>query len=326
MVPSHSMFLDLLIALFHMQGIEDPNFFLTSNVVNPIYNDTDFVSPYLESYSNYETSLNQQSVEGEVLEINKADDKLCRPNQVINTNISTSSTDTNLISFRYPSSTPLEEHHHQYDDGFVHKAEVPPQQLFDFSGNESEASLHKYSQEYLCGDQAMKIDKSITNKSHLQVHEHVVAERLRRQRLNKLFIGLSATIPGLKKLDKASILKDAIEYIKRLEEQSKALEEEAGRQLGKPKHPNRIDTSDYHSSALISDIQARFCEGEILIKIHCKQPKQVTHKLLGELEKLHLTIINCSVIPFDESHDITIIAQVLKSNAFDIQIAFVWCI
>lgn len=131
-------------------------------------------------------------------------------------------------------------------------------------------------------------------------------------------------------MDKASILKDAVEYIKQLQERTKALEEES-KQLGKPKHPKKIrmteDTnkSDYQSSALISDIKARVCDGEILIRIQCKKPKQVTLKLLGELEKLHLTVINCSVIPFDENHDITIIAQVLKLKAFHIKFAFLIC-
>lgn len=120
-------------------------------------------------------------------------------------------------------------------------------------------------------------------------------------------------------LDKASILKDAVEYINQLQERSKALEE-ASKQLGKATHPKKIrleediNESDYQLSALISDVKARVCDGEILIRIHCKKPEQVTLKLLGELEKLHMTVINCSVIPFDESHDITIIAQVPYKN------------
>ncbi|KAK1383145.1 hypothetical protein POM88_020880 [Heracleum sosnowskyi] len=293
-----------------MQEIEDPNFILPNNLVNPVYNDTDFVSSYLESYTNYEPSLNQQSLEGETVVMKTAYEKLCSSNQVINTNASTS-TYTNFIAFGHPSSTPLEEH--QYDGGLVHE-EAMPQQTFNFSSNASEASLYKHCHASVYGDQEMKIDDSIAHKSPLQVQEHVVAERMRRQKLNKLFIGLSANIPGLKKLDKASILKDAVEYITQLQERSKALEE-ATKQLGKPTHPRKIrmaeDTNknDYHSTALISDIKARVCDGEILVRIHCKKPKQVTLKLLGELEKLHLTVINCSVIPFDESHDITIIAQ-----------------
>ncbi|XP_074375161.1 transcription factor bHLH25-like [Apium graveolens] len=189
-----------------------------------------------------------------------------------------------------------------------------PQQIFDFSSNMSEASIYKRCHAAVCGIQEMRIEDSVEHKSPVQVQEHVVAERKRRQKLNKLFIGLSANIPGLKKLDKASILKDAVEYIKRLQERSKALEEES-KQLGKPPHSKKMrmaedsNKSDYQSSALISDIKARICDGEILIRIHWKKPKQMTLKLLGEFEKLHLTVINCSVIPFDESHDITIIAQ-----------------
>lgn len=180
-----------------MQGIvEDPNFSLPTNIVDPIYNDTDFVSSYLESYTNYEPSLNQQSLEGETLVIKTTFEKLCSSNQVTNTKASTS-TYTNFIAFGHPSSTPLEEH--QYDGGLVQK-EAMPQQIFDFSSNVSEASLYKHCHASVCGDQEMKIEDSMVHKSPIQVQEHVVAERKRRQKLNKLFIGLSANIPGLKKV------------------------------------------------------------------------------------------------------------------------------
>ncbi|KAJ6798733.1 transcription factor bHLH18-like [Iris pallida] len=51
--------------------------------------------------------------------------------------------------------------------------------------------------------------------SHNQYH--VLAER-RRGNLTRKFIALSAVVPGLKKMDKASILGDAIEYLNQLRE------------------------------------------------------------------------------------------------------------
>lgn len=81
----------------YVQGIEDPNFIFNNNTVNPIYNNTDFVSSYLRSY-NYKPNLNQQSLEGETLVIKTADEKLCSSNyQVISTTASTS-TCTNIIA------------------------------------------------------------------------------------------------------------------------------------------------------------------------------------------------------------------------------------
>ncbi|KAK1383300.1 hypothetical protein POM88_021035 [Heracleum sosnowskyi] len=43
------------------------------------------------------------------------------------------------------------------------------------------------------------------------------------------FIALSALVPGLKKMDKASVLGDAIKYLKQLQEKVKTLEEQTRR-------------------------------------------------------------------------------------------------
>ncbi|KAG6409082.1 hypothetical protein SASPL_132114 [Salvia splendens] len=56
---------------------------------------------------------------------------------------------------------------------------------------------------------------------------HSLAEKKRREKLSQRFVALSALIPGLKKMDKASILGDAIEHMKGLEERVKGLEERA---------------------------------------------------------------------------------------------------
>ncbi|KAF7843064.1 nicotiana tabacum ORF protein [Senna tora] len=48
----------------------------------------------------------------------------------------------------------------------------------------------------------------------------------RREKLSQRFIALSALVPGLKKMDKASVLGDAIKYLKQLQEKVKSLEEE----------------------------------------------------------------------------------------------------
>nr|CAD1828232.1 unnamed protein product [Ananas comosus var. bracteatus] len=60
-----------------------------------------------------------------------------------------------------------------------------------------------------------------------QAQDHIVAERKRREKLNQRFIELSAAIPGLKKMDKASILEDAVKYVKELSEKVKTLEDQS---------------------------------------------------------------------------------------------------
>ncbi|GJR90551.1 Myc-type, basic helix-loop-helix domain-containing protein [Tanacetum coccineum] len=65
---------------------------------------------------------------------------------------------------------------------------------------------------------------SITLRNPIQAQDHVLAERKRRERLNRKFITLSNVLPNLKKMDKASMLEDASNYIKELEGRVKELE------------------------------------------------------------------------------------------------------
>ncbi|KAL0739782.1 hypothetical protein Bca4012_081295 [Brassica carinata] len=58
---------------------------------------------------------------------------------------------------------------------------------------------------------------------------HVEAERQRREKLNQRFYALRAVVPNISKMDKASLLEDAISYIKELQEKVKIIEAEGVR-------------------------------------------------------------------------------------------------
>lgn len=178
--------------------------------------------------------------------------------------------------------------------------------------------------------------------------EHVVAERKRREKLSQRFIALSAVVPGLKKvrswigssfllrqrstrlidlqistpwkMDKASVLGDAIEYLKRLEEQVKSLEDQVTKRPAEKAvlvKKSRLCADDDDSSSdehrrggPAPEIEARVCDKAVLIKIHCENHKGVLVKALSEIEKLHLSVANTSVIPFAAaSLDITVMTQ-----------------
>ncbi|KAI3883559.1 hypothetical protein MKW92_044366, partial [Papaver armeniacum] len=210
-------------------------------------------------------------------------------------------------------------------------------------------------------------------KSHLNKHQHVgntkysrrvqnaivkplVAERHRRERLNQHFIALSAQIPGLKKIDRASVLEEATKYLTQLKEKVKTLEEEqkslkmstntkTTRSLNETtdvatmnkkmkcdynkqaaensKHSD--DTSvnndddfgtsscegNYEDERLLPEIEARVSHNNIFIRIHCEKHQGVLGKVIKEIEKLHLTVLQSSVMPSGNSTlYITIISQV----------------
>ncbi|KAH9655329.1 BHLH domain-containing protein [Citrus sinensis] len=147
--------------------------------------------------------------------------------------------------------------------------------------------------------------------------DHIIAERKRREKLSQRFIALSAIVPGLKKMDKASVLGDAIKYLKQLQEKVKILEEQANKKtIESVVFVNKTQLSDEGESPngafneALPEIEARFCDKSVLIRVHCEKRKGVFEKIVAEIEKLYLTVINSSVMTFGSSVlDVTIIAQ-----------------
>ncbi|KAK7291859.1 hypothetical protein RIF29_07347 [Crotalaria pallida] len=73
--------------------------------------------------------------------------------------------------------------------------------------------------------------------------KNIVSERNRRKKLNDRLFALRAVVPNISKMDKASIVKDAIEYIEHLHEQEKSIqgeitELEASKQKHHPTYDN----------------------------------------------------------------------------------------
>ncbi|XP_039058170.1 transcription factor bHLH25-like [Hibiscus syriacus] len=159
-----------------------------------------------------------------------------------------------------------------------------------------------------------------------QTHGHIMAERKRREKLSQRFIALSSIVPGLKKMDKASVLGDAIKYLKQLQEKVKTLEEQTRKKsmesvvfVKKSQLAADIDdfSSDQNSSGPfdepLPEIEARFCDKSVLIRIHCEKRKGLSEKIMSEIEKCHLTVINSNAMTFGScALDITIVAQMDK--------------
>uniref|UniRef100_A0ACD5X801 Uncharacterized protein n=2 Tax=Avena sativa TaxID=4498 RepID=A0ACD5X801_AVESA len=155
-----------------------------------------------------------------------------------------------------------------------------------------------------------------------QNQDHILAERKRREKLSERFIALSKIVPGLKKMDKASVLGDAIKYVKTLQEQVKGMEEVARRRPVESavlvkKSQLTADEDDGSScdenfegaEAGLPEIEARMSDRTVLVKIHCENRKGALIAALTEVESLGLAIMNTNVLPFTTSTlDITIMA------------------
>ncbi|TXG60009.1 hypothetical protein EZV62_014582 [Acer yangbiense] len=165
-------------------------------------------------------------------------------------------------------------------------------------------------------------------RSPLQAQDHIIAERKRREKISQCFVALSVLLPGLKKMDKTSVLEDAIKYLKKLEERVKTLEEKAAKRTmesviivknsynnysdnGTSSADDNFDTTSNKLSDL-PQVRVRISGRDVLIRIHCENYKGCIATILKEIENIHLSVVNSNVLPFGISTlDITVVAQTM---------------
>ncbi|EEF44055.1 DNA binding protein, putative [Ricinus communis] len=207
---------------------------------------------------------------------------------------------------------------------------LPSEHMLISQGN----SLENHNYVFNACQGAKRISTNNNNGRISQSQDHIIAERKRREKLSQRFIALSAIVPGLKKMDKASVLGDAIKYLKQLQERVKTLEEQTKKKTMESvvivKKSRLVfgeeDTSSSDESFSkgpfdepLPEIEARICDKHVLIRIHCEKRKGVLEKTIAEIEKLHLSVTNSSVLTFGSSAlDVTIIAQM--DNEFSMSV------
>ncbi|XP_059315956.1 transcription factor bHLH18-like [Lycium ferocissimum] len=153
-----------------------------------------------------------------------------------------------------------------------------------------------------------------------QAQEHLLAERKRRQKITKLFVSLASLLPGLNKMDKASILEGATTLITQLRERAETMQHhhlEAKTNNEKKETPPVKARNYEHESSIdmmstLPEVEVRSLEDELLITIYCKKQQTAGNidEILSVIHKLHLTIKSSNFIPFGSTAmHITVVAQ-----------------
>ncbi|VVA15694.1 PREDICTED: mRNAion factor [Prunus dulcis] len=167
--------------------------------------------------------------------------------------------------------------------------------------------------------------------------KNLVAERKRRKKLNERLFALRALVPNISKLDRASILGDAIEYVQELQKQAKQLqdelddhaEDEGPKNSGITGHHNNIQseiqseldpggpkTDHQHDSIskqsqdsdVIHDHKTQQMEPQVevaqldgnqfFVKVFCEHKPGGFVRLMEALSSLSLEVINANVTSF----------------------------
>nr|XP_007139690.1 hypothetical protein PHAVU_008G050900g [Phaseolus vulgaris]ESW11684.1 hypothetical protein PHAVU_008G050900g [Phaseolus vulgaris] len=113
-------------------------------------------------------------------------------------------------------------------------------------------------------------------------------------------------------MDKAYVLREAVNYTRQLQERVKELENQNNdtrvvhhsstlvmkSQASSDKNSSNISESNKES---LFEVEARVLDEEVLIRIHCEKQKDIICNILVLLEKFHLSPTSSSVLPFGTS-------------------------
>ncbi|KNA10811.1 hypothetical protein SOVF_140850 [Spinacia oleracea] len=139
---------------------------------------------------------------------------------------------------------------------------------------------------------------------------HVEAERQRREKMNSRFYALRSVVPTVTRMDKASLLADAVDYINELMDKINNLES----QLRVVKVPSYNDCN-YDNQSVISnnnnngvvncrvplEVEVRVLGNEAMIRVQCEKVNHPAARLMGVLKQLKLEVHHASVSTVEET-------------------------
>ncbi|XP_020582616.1 transcription factor bHLH35 [Phalaenopsis equestris] len=142
--------------------------------------------------------------------------------------------------------------------------------------------------------------------------KNIVMERNRRKKLNERLYALRSVVPNITKMDKASIVKDAIEYIQQLQKEEKKLVAEVGEMESCHRSGGKIISSSISDEIVrkkrktspsspggrpIDAMELSVCavgERTLAVSISCSRKRHAMMKVCEIFESLNVKIITAS--------------------------------
>lgn len=123
---------------------------------------------------------------------------------------------------------------------------------------------------------------------------HVEAERQRREKLNQRFYALRAVVPNISKMDKASLLGDAIAYINELQAKLKIMEADRERFGSTSRDASLVEVNanaEQSNQAPDVDIQAT-AANEVVVRVSCPLNSHPASRVIQAFQEAQVTVLN----------------------------------
>nr|KYP36560.1 Transcription factor bHLH14 [Cajanus cajan] len=121
---------------------------------------------------------------------------------------------------------------------------------------------------------------------------HVEAERQRREKLNQRFYALRSAVPNVSKMDKASLLSDAVAYINELKAKINHLEVELEGNIKQ----DHVQTQTIHSSTTTNmRVEVRILGSEAMVRVQSLNVNHPSARLMDALRDVNLQILHATM-------------------------------
>ncbi|XP_073308481.1 transcription factor MTB1-like [Primulina huaijiensis] len=131
----------------------------------------------------------------------------------------------------------------------------------------------------------------------MEALNHVEAERQRREKLNQRFYALRAVVPNISKMDKASLLGDAISYITELQTKLKNMESEREKPRIIPREASVLEAKpsmEMQESVPRIDIQAN--GDDVTVQVSCQLNAHPVSKILQAIKNAQAITVDAKMV------------------------------